>query len=275
MTVDIEGTLDAMDLPTLIQFIAQDGEQILIHLDNDTYTGAIYLDNKDLCHAELHGPNGEDSLAGEEVIYELLSWQTGTFKVRKKVPPPTVSIHKNWDFLLMEGLRRVDERRRLEELETVEDAFEDESLIEILAHMSDEDAAKIKELVKQNKEINMANVKNTLKSIMDLDGAIATALVDWESGLTLGTLGSGLNVELAAAGNTNVVRSKLAVMKDLNLKGGLEDILITLTEQYHLIRILESNPHLFLYVALNRSQANLGMARLKLSSIEHDLDLDA
>jgi len=269
MTADIEGTLEAMDLSTLVQFVAQDGEQTLIHLENGAYTGEIYLDSNALCHAELFGPNGDGTLVGEEVIYELLSWDTGTFKVRRRIQPPTVSIHKAWDFLLMEGLRRIDERRRTTELEV----DEDESLIEILAHMSDEDVATIKELVKQHKEINMANVQNTLQAIMGIDGALAAALVDWESGLTLGTVGTGINIELAAAGNTNVVRSKLAVMKDLKLKGGIEDILITLTDQYHLIRVLESNPHLFLYVALSRGQANLGMARHKLAAIEHELEM--
>jgi hypothetical protein len=79
---------------------------------------------------------------------------------------------------------------------------------------------------------------------------------------------------LAAAGNTNVVRSKQAVMKDLALKGGIEDILITLTEQYHLIRILsDSAAHLFLYVALDRTHANLGLARHKLIAIEKELEL--
>lgn len=119
----------------------------------------------------------------------------------------------------------------------------------------------------------MADLNQTLENVMAIDGAIAAALVDWESGLTLGTIGNGLNIELAAAGNTNVVRSKLAVMKDLELKGTIEDILITLTEQYHLIRLLESNPSLFLYVALRRDIANLGLARHRLSNIEKELTL--
>jgi len=117
----------------------------------------------------------------------------------------------------------------------------------------------------------MADVKETLDAIMEIDGAIASALVDWQSGMTLGTIGTGMDIDLAAAGNTNVVRAKLTVMKDLKIKGTIEDILITLTEQYHLIRLLDSNPDLFLYVALNRKTANLGMSRHQLSNIEKKL----
>ncbi|MFK7805340.1 MAG: hypothetical protein AB8G95_27150 [Anaerolineae bacterium] len=119
----------------------------------------------------------------------------------------------------------------------------------------------------------MANLEETLNGIMSIGGAKAVALVDWDSGLTLGTAGSGMDIELAAAGNTNVVRAKMGVMKDLKIKGSIEDILITLTDQYHMIRLLKENSNLFIYVALDRETANLGMARHKLSALEKDLSL--
>ncbi|MEM8862434.1 MAG: roadblock/LC7 domain-containing protein, partial [Chloroflexota bacterium] len=99
------------------------------------------------------------------------------------------------------------------------------------------------------------------------------ALVDWESGLTLGTIGGGMDIDLAAAGNTNVVRAKFGVMRDLGIDGGIEDILITLTDQYHMIRLMDSNPNLFIYLALDRSSANLGMARHQLSKLEKELSI--
>lgn len=272
-TADIEGTLDAMDLPALVQFASQGGDQTLIRLERNTYIGELYLDGKTLCHAELYEPNGNSVQIGEEVVYELLSWETGTFKVRKNIQLPKVTIQTEWTFLLMEGLRQLDERRYDNE-ENLEELEDNELLSDLLAEMSTEDAAKLKDLIKQNREYDMANISKTLDEIMKIDGALGAALVDWESGLTLGTAGSGLNIELAAAGNTNVVRAKQAVMKDLRLKGGIEDILITLTEQYHLIRMLsDSAAHLFLYVAMDRTHANLGLARHKLIAIEHELEL--
>lgn len=270
MSADIVGNLVAMDLPTLVQFATQRESQTLIHLEQDGYTGLIYLDGGKVHHAELRGPDGDLTTIGEEVVYELLSWESGEFKVSRQ-PPPTTSIELDWSFLLMEGLRRIDEQRQHL---VPEDS--DELLLDMLADMSAEDAATIKELLKQQKykEFDMASVDQTLHAIMNIEGAIATALVDWDSGLTLGTAGSGIDIDLAAAGNTNVVRAKLAVMKDLGLKGGIEDILITLTGQYHLIRILhDSKASLFLYVVLDRNHSNLGMARHKLAAIESDLNV--
>ena len=112
---------------------------------------------------------------------------------------------------------------------------------------------------------------------MNIEGAFAVALVDYTSGMTLGTLGGGpdFDITVAAAGNTDVVRAKLRAMEMLNISEKIEDILITLDSQYHMIRPLTSRAGkgLFLYLALRRDRANLAMARHQLRRIENDLDV--
>jgi hypothetical protein len=120
------------------------------------------------------------------------------------------------------------------------------------------------------------NMDVALKEAMNIDGAVGVALVDWETGLCLGTLGGGkvLDLNLAAAGNTDVIRSKMRTMESLRLNDQIVDVLITLEKQYHLIRLLK-NPRngsgLFLYLVLERSRANLGMARHHLQRIESEI----
>lgn len=62
-------------------------------------------------------------------------------------------------------------------------------------------------------------------------------------------------------------------MNNLGLKDAVEDILITLGKQYHIIRPLRSRSTLFFYVALDRSRANLAMARTTLADVEKDLQV--
>ncbi|WP_437539956.1 roadblock/LC7 domain-containing protein [Sorangium sp. So ce726] len=118
------------------------------------------------------------------------------------------------------------------------------------------------------------DVKQCLSRLNSIDGFIGAALVDSESGMLLGQEGGGsLNLEIAGASNTEVVRAKRKAIRNLNLKEEIEDILISLSKQYHLIRPLRSKQSLFFYVALDRNRANLAMARITLAEIEKDLTL--
>lgn len=114
----------------------------------------------------------------------------------------------------------------------------------------------------------MANTQQSLDEILSIDGAMACALVDANSGMMLGSAGSGVDLEVAAAGNTEVVRAKLKTMSLLKLNDTIEDILITLGKQYHIIRLMASKPGLFLYIVLDKNRANLAMARRKVQDIE-------
>ncbi|MCX4545668.1 hypothetical protein [Streptomyces sp. NBC_01565] len=124
----------------------------------------------------------------------------------------------------------------------------------------------------------MANVEVSLKETMtSIEGALGAALVDYTSGMALGTLGGGKDLDLtvAAAGNTDVIRAKVRTMEMLGLDDDIEDLLITLGSQYHLIRLLKArgNTGLFLYVVLDKANSNLAMARHQLRRIEAALEI--
>ncbi|MGW6919230.1 hypothetical protein ACWGB8_36260 [Kitasatospora sp. NPDC054939] len=124
----------------------------------------------------------------------------------------------------------------------------------------------------------MANLETSLKEAMSIDGAIGVALVDYGSGMALGSLGDGgeLDLNVAAAGNTDLVRAKMRTMEMLNLHDNeIEDILVSLTSQYHLVRPLttKGGRGLFLFLALNRTRSNLAMARHQLKRIEVGLEI--
>ena len=124
----------------------------------------------------------------------------------------------------------------------------------------------------------MTDIDYALNAAANIKGAFAVALVDYDSGLTLGSRGGSaeFDLDVAAPGNSEVVRSKLQVMESLGLRETIEDILITLDTQYHLIRPIwgRTEDKLFFYLALNRAQANLAMARRDLRIITSRFHMD-
>ncbi|NVJ61618.1 MAG: roadblock/LC7 domain-containing protein [Gammaproteobacteria bacterium] len=113
-----------------------------------------------------------------------------------------------------------------------------------------------------------------ISQLKDLDGFVGGCLVDSDTGLILGKEGEdNFDLNTAAAGNTEVVKAKRKTMKALGIPGGIEDILITLDSQYHLIRLLKSNSAIFLYVVIDKAKGSLGMARAIAKKVEESLDL--
>ena len=114
----------------------------------------------------------------------------------------------------------------------------------------------------------MATIRQTLDDLLTCDGAMCAAIVDSESGMMLGSAGTGVDLEVAAAGNTEVVRSKMKTMRALGLDDSIDDILITLGKQYHLIRPSSRKEGVFVYFVLDKSKANLALARRKLQDVD-------
>ena len=116
------------------------------------------------------------------------------------------------------------------------------------------------------------NVQESLDKLGDLQGFVGACVVDSNSGMMLGAKGGdSVNLELAAAGNTEVVRAKRSTMKSLALQDEIEDILITLGKQYHLIRPIAANDGLFVYLVLDKNRSNLAMGRHSLAQVERDM----
>ena len=117
----------------------------------------------------------------------------------------------------------------------------------------------------------MTTITQAMQDILSVDGAMCAALVDSASGMILGQIGSGVDLEIAAAGNTEVVRAKMKTMRALGLNDVVEDILITLGKQYHIIRPMARKEGLFIYLVLDKAKSNLALARRKVQEVEKDL----
>lgn len=103
----------------------------------------------------------------------------------------------------------------------------------------------------------------------EMPGYMAASLVDLESGMTLGLKSVRPDFDLAAASayNSEMVKQKQKIMKALNLRTTLEDMLITLGDQIHVIKLV--SPTTFVYLCVDRSQSNLAIVRNVLNKHVH------
>jgi hypothetical protein len=92
-------------------------------------------------------------------------------------------------------------------------------------------------------------------------GFIAASMVDLESGMTLAvkSVRSDFDLTAASAYNSELVKQKLKIMKTLGLGGTVEDMLITISDQIHLVKLV--NNATFLYLAVDRKLSNVAIVR--------------
>jgi hypothetical protein len=298
--VGFSGAILAQTLPDVIQLYVLSNATGALHVSCREHRGIIWFDRGTIPHAVA------GAREGAEAFSEILRWQGGEFSMDLHAATTKRSISVGWMELIMDACRVRDEQERGPDTKGVErgwtlvpppevEAAPDASAraaasaetstredgprasAETTDARRDDatDARSTTDDTKKGWEGLMANIKDSLAKLDSIDGFIGACLCDSESGMVLGTEGGGaaLNLEIAGASNTEVVRAKRKAAKNLNLKDDIEDMLITLGKQYHLIRPLKGKPTIFFYLALDRSRANLAMARLTLADVEKDLQL--
>lgn len=106
----------------------------------------------------------------------------------------------------------------------------------------------------------------------NIPGYIAVAVTEIKSGISYfsDTVVDGFDPELASAFNLEVVKAKLNAISALGLNQNIDDIMITLTDQIHIIDISENNEY-FIYLAVDSNKANLGMTKALLNKYKKEI----
>ncbi|MEO6364097.1 MAG: hypothetical protein ABIO71_12765 [Caldimonas sp.] len=119
-----------------------------------------------------------------------------------------------------------------------------------------------------------ASGRQTLAALRKLDGMVGCALVDASTGTMLAQetrADADIDMALAAASATEVLRTHRATARDLGLSDTLEEIITTAGARHAMIRALPRHDELFLVAVLDKHRTNLSLARFQLLEVERSL----
>ncbi|GAB2719038.1 hypothetical protein [Kitasatospora kifunensis] len=126
----------------------------------------------------------------------------------------------------------------------------------------------------------MPGIDDCLAAAMRIPGARGAGLLDWGSGLALGTTGTSAadDHEATAAEATDLVRlaaESLSFADPSDPRLPLQDLILTSNHSYHLFWLIGTvfDSRLLLHLWLDRDRANLAGARLRLQAIAEELVL--
>jgi CheY-like chemotaxis protein len=221
--------------------------------------GRLYFDAGALVHAETRGREGV------EALYEIVAWPDPRLEIFYERRTRKRTVAEPLQHALMEAARLLDERAA--------------AGAPVPAATAPEPAAPAPEGARGAGGAGGAalpadeRIEAALAGAMQVPGALGVALVDGASGLTLAAAGGSpmLDLDLAGGAAADLLRAKLRVLAALGLRDTVEDVMVTLGKQYHLLRFLGPEQTAFLYLVLDRERGNLGLARRRLADLAQRL----
>jgi len=233
------GSIHGLSLIDLLQMFHYARRSLAIVVDGLT-PGQVFLEDGELIHAvyrELHG---------EPALRMILAMPAGSLRTMVLPHATPRSITRDFQTLLLDTLRTVDEDN-LRELEGELDDLDD---------LDDRPPA-----------VPALDMRHVVERLRRLDGYTAAMTIDVESGVVLGGDGlvEGLDLQTAAAGYGEIYRLERALVA--NFGDHIEDVVITLSHQYHVLHAVAGHPDVLLCVVLDRG-ASLGLARYAIASAD-------
>lgn len=263
---NFQGEMSSQSLVDILQFYIQNQSCVSIKVNHSAVTGEIWISDGRILHAITKSNYGIDA------FYEMLSWEDGHFKVNLNRKPDDESIQKPWTELILEYYVLIDEgMAKKSNFSKRDDSIIDIDFSDIVPPSVPKEQ---KPQIKKTSSTNIKSFKEKFKTIMELDGIIAAAIVDISIGMPIiQESKTEINLESYCAYMVEVVKSHKNFLSQLDIRDKIEDIVINLDNNYHIVTFILKQESLFIYVVLDKKSSNLGMTRIVLSKIEEQLEI--
>ena len=228
----LQGNIHDMSIADLIQQLCNDNKKAQLQVQNEKETALLYFKDGSLVHAIL-GP-----IEGEEAVYQLLTWEDGTFTLNNDVDTPKLTIERSWSGLLMEGAKRIDEQN----LAAKTAAVDPKNIKEV-----DFMAGKMEELLQE-----MGG---------EMNGFIAATVAGMDGISIAQTSAGNVDIDTVVAQLTVFIKLAGSSSEKVNM-GTFEDILLQTDKEFVLISFLPGDTQHYMATVVDRKNGSLGNMRL-------------
>lgn len=254
----MKGQLQDMAVADIIQLNCQDRRTARVSIKNGGKKVDLFFKNGNMVHASY----GDQE--GEEAVYQVITWEKGSFVLKNNIEPPAFTITRGWTSLLLEGARRQDEAQ----VESLFDGSAPEQSSQNNANGSDAQHL----LTRQNVTQNLQSLGDLVTTDEDNDDKspedLLRGLADQVEGFISATLATPMGEDLYSYSIWDIDVSaildqvcRFVKMVDTAVAklgaGALEDNLLTTEDAYILVRFLKNKDY-FLLVVVDKVKANLG-----------------
>ncbi|MEN8134993.1 MAG: response regulator [Thermodesulfobacteriota bacterium] len=233
------GTVAGVGLTDVIQIKALSGVNSALRVKDGDRQGIIYFENGQVVHAIC------DDLEGEEAFYQIMEFTGGLLDSINVTNMPEHTIAAPVEALLIEGMRRSDEKSGSGD--GGENSGNEDSIVEV-----EEDNAK--------KEDDMADLKEVLTEFTNIPGVNTACLVGRDGFLLDSIAISGIDTEMIGAIASSGFGASESMGTQLG-KGALSMSMIEYNDGPVMLSPIGTDAFL---VVVAEKDANLGMIRLKI-----------
>lgn len=253
------GNVTGITIFGFLQLLEVEEKTGLVVIRSGKREGRVYFERGAPAHA-LAG-----ALEGPAAVYEFVSWASPRFELFYGRQPPKRTIVQPLQGLLMEAARQMDESGRAArgaEATPAERQHVAPAGRRVGKGSGVGDGADEPMLLEQTK------VDAVLADAMAIEGALGVALVEGQTGMILGSTGGtpALDLDLLAAAAADLLRVKLEALAAAAGGDSIDDVMITTTTQYHLLRFA-ADRRIFVHIVLDRQRANLALGRRRLAAL--------
>ncbi len=245
MTVNVQGRLDQVDVPGVVELARQTGGSVAVVIRGGDVQGTIYVEGGNVVHAEYQ------EWVGAEAFYHLLAVSDGTFELRPVDDVPARTVDKPWNTLLLDALQYLDEHGLS------------------LGVPPDEEAVAVEEGDDSVQEAVENRWQSHLAALLEGASAIQGAAIVGTDGLVHAAHapGGSLDEDLAGAVAAAVYALSARSVSQLN-RGNLQRTLIQGDDGNIIVTVINDRT---LFVGLTPKDVNLGMAFAEVRTITRQL----